>query len=155
MAALFSKMRAIYGKKWTDIYSDGQLDAALEEWAIGLRTMTGEQIAAGLDYCRESLDWPPSIAEFLKVGRSQSKEQDMYKALPRSLPVSKEGREKLSKIISETSGKVKKGKAGGRRTNANIASGEWTEKDEIGFQQSAKMAGIDVGNPINLQLFKI
>ena len=62
--ALFARLRAIYGKRFLDLYPGDTLDAAMDEWRHGLKNMTGEQVKKGLEYCREQYQWPPSIAEF-------------------------------------------------------------------------------------------
>ena len=69
--ALFKRLRAIYGAKWDEQFPDAALhDAAVVEWGIGLAGLSGEQIQRGIDRCRAELDWPPSIAGFLRLAKS-------------------------------------------------------------------------------------
>lgn len=52
-------------EKWTDKFDSGaHLVEVRGEWELGLSALTGEQIGRGLEVCRESMVWPPSIAEF-------------------------------------------------------------------------------------------
>lgn len=66
VAKLQARLTAIYGQKFSSICPD---EAAAREWrecwAIALRDLTGEQIAAGLDkLMRGAHEWPPTTGEF-------------------------------------------------------------------------------------------
>lgn len=45
---------------------------AKQEWAKGLDDLTNEEIARGLDKCRRTLEWPPSIAEFRNFAKPKT-----------------------------------------------------------------------------------
>lgn len=68
---MFLKFRAIWGEKWTKNIDDQILPIMLEEWAIGLKNLSGEDIKFVLDYARGRLEWPPSIAEFIAIAKSR------------------------------------------------------------------------------------
>lgn len=68
------------------------LEAAINEWAIGLAGLSGDNIKRGLDKCRTDCKWPPSIAEFLDLAMERGtwehtspayRENEKVKALPR------------------------------------------------------------------------
>ena len=69
VSALFKKLQAAYGHKWTAAI-DGIEEVAVQEWADGLAGLSGEQIKRGLITWREP--WPPSLPEFRAacLGRS-------------------------------------------------------------------------------------
>lgn len=69
--ALFKRMEAIYSQKWAAQFaSESVLQAAMDEWALGLFGLTGRQIKRGIDCCRVGCTWPPSIAEFVRFARA-------------------------------------------------------------------------------------
>ena len=66
--ALFAKLQAIFLSRWTGQFkTEAQVDMAKQEWAQGLSGLSGDQVGRALSYCREHLDWPPSIAEFRRA----------------------------------------------------------------------------------------
>ena len=59
---LWQRMGAIYGHRWSSSY--GLTDIG-DTWAIGLASMTPEQIGVGITACIKSGDeWPPSLPKF-------------------------------------------------------------------------------------------
>lgn len=61
------RFTSIWGKKWADNFiEDGLIAVAYQDWAEGLRGLNAEDIKFGISYCRDNLEWPPSIAEFRK-----------------------------------------------------------------------------------------
>ena len=66
--ALFNRFEGIFGIRWSEQFRTEQvLESAMQEWAIGLAGLSGEQIKRGLDKCRSDCKWPPTIAEFLDM----------------------------------------------------------------------------------------
>lgn len=61
VTALFKKLQARYGHKWSTAI-EGIEKVAVTEWAEGLAGLSGEQIKTGLDTWDN--DWPPSMPEF-------------------------------------------------------------------------------------------
>lgn len=71
MTMLFAKMRAIYGRKWTDQYASVKdMRLAAKEWEDALCGLSVEQMRHAINQCRDHLDWPPSIAQFLKYAKA-------------------------------------------------------------------------------------
>jgi hypothetical protein len=68
---IFQHLSSIYLQKWTDQFSDTKmLEAAMREWAIGLRDLTPLQVKQGIDQCRVNAAWPPSISEFIRFAKA-------------------------------------------------------------------------------------
>lgn len=85
--ALWTKLHAIYGAKWSDSYPDAITDLAKIEWAEALADLSGEQIKTGLSRCRTVLKWPPSPAEFVAEAKvSKPEAHQAYKPLPKPAP---------------------------------------------------------------------
>lgn len=61
---IFKILEGIFTKKWADQFVPGQVETAMNQWAIGLAGLNQDQIQHAIDQCRMSLDWPPSIAKF-------------------------------------------------------------------------------------------
>ena len=61
VSALFKKLQARYGHKWSTCI-EGIEEMAVTEWSQGLAGLTGEQIKKGLDNLTDG--WPPSLPEF-------------------------------------------------------------------------------------------
>lgn len=62
---LWVRMAEIYGYRWTSAFGESADTGAGETWAKGLRGITGEQLANGLNACLASADpWPPTLPEF-------------------------------------------------------------------------------------------
>jgi hypothetical protein len=71
VAAIFRRLQAIYGARWTASIDGIEADA-VREWSRALADMTPEQIRRGLDNLRS--DWPPTLPEFkaLCLGRGRN-----------------------------------------------------------------------------------
>lgn len=75
--ALFLKFAGIWPRAWADTIAIADnasaplgvrgIDAMADEWAEGLKRLTGEDIKRGIDHCRQEMPWPPAIAEFRKA----------------------------------------------------------------------------------------
>ena len=61
VAALFAKLQALYGHRWTSAI-DGIEEQAVAAWSETLSGITGEQIKAGLEALAD--EWPPSAPQF-------------------------------------------------------------------------------------------
>lgn len=53
-------------QRWAQYINEDNLDIALNEWAEALINIPPEAIKEAINYCRDNLEWPPSIAEFRK-----------------------------------------------------------------------------------------
>lgn len=68
--AIFSRFQAIYGHKWQSQLppgDEGMLRLALKEWGDSLRGLNQDQIDMAVEQARYQCEWPPSIAEFLRL----------------------------------------------------------------------------------------
>lgn len=69
---LFLRMSSIYGKKWTSSFASPEVENfAKREWyeAVVSKGLTPDQIREAVDHCRDHLEWPPTIKEFLTLGK--------------------------------------------------------------------------------------
>jgi hypothetical protein len=72
MDHLYNRLDGAYPHKWRSNFPD---QASIDNWATSWaetfeeERITLEEVAAGLKYCRKNLEWPPSIAEFVKACR--------------------------------------------------------------------------------------
>ncbi len=64
---LFSRFQAIWGRKWDLNLEKASLEIAIEEWCQGIASIPDNSIKDALDFCRSNLEWPPSIAEFIRI----------------------------------------------------------------------------------------
>lgn len=63
---LFVRFSVIWGNKWTaQVSDDDYFQVAVEEWGTALYGIEGDSIASALDQCKMTLEWPPSIAQFI------------------------------------------------------------------------------------------
>lgn len=69
--ALFVKFQVLYGPRWVSQIT-GLESLYFAEWSEGLKHLTGKQIKHGLTQCR-ALEWPPTVAEFVKLSTSRNK----------------------------------------------------------------------------------
>ena len=106
--ALFDRFHRIWAQKWDDQIAVIGVSEMRSEWIEGLDGMTGDQIKRALDEARKTCTWPPSIAEFRKLGigpDDMTAEQkalylaakasdDAYKALPKETWAETKGRGK-------------------------------------------------------------
>jgi hypothetical protein len=64
---LFSRFQAIWGRKWDLNLEKSSLEIAMQEWQFGIEGLSDISVKSALDYCRMNLEWPPSIAEFIRL----------------------------------------------------------------------------------------
>lgn len=62
--ALLLRLHAIFAGRWEKHIESVPYPALKAEWSRALAGLTGQQIAAGLDACRQVRTWPPVPAEF-------------------------------------------------------------------------------------------
>jgi hypothetical protein len=75
------RLATAWGNKWTDQLDSNGIEPMLAEWADGLSDLTPEQIGMGFRACRDSLDWPPSIAQMRKASTPEVKRPRLIDAL--------------------------------------------------------------------------
>lgn len=70
---LYLRFSIIYARKFVESYHDDDFKSLWEnEWAAGLENVNLNSISPALEYCRNNCEWPPSIAEFIKICDSYS-----------------------------------------------------------------------------------
>lgn len=75
---LWERFSHIYGYKFTATFGesaikDNHLTETAETWGVGLRELSGEQIAIGLRECVNCGEaWPPTLPEFVKMCKGDS-----------------------------------------------------------------------------------
>lgn len=72
MDHLFNRLDGAYPNRWRAAFATDQAIANWREsWAESFEAvrLTPDEVKAGLNRCRAKLDWPPSIAEFIKACR--------------------------------------------------------------------------------------
>lgn len=70
---LYLRFCAIYDHKFVKNYHDDDFKSLWAyEWSTGLVGVSALVIKGALEYCKKSLEWPPSIAEFRKICESGS-----------------------------------------------------------------------------------
>lgn len=75
VVALFKKLQAIYGLRWDEQFRTESLhDLAIVEWGLGLYGLTEVELRYGIDRCRIESEWPPSIALFRKLAKSNGRQ---------------------------------------------------------------------------------
>jgi hypothetical protein len=118
---LFMRLSSIYLSKWTDNFKNNEelLQIAKREWAEGLAGLDGEQIKKGLDSCRKSLEWPPSIATFRTLCREGSTGPKLFSSSTQVLEHCKN----LSGGFKENIERVMK-----QNADMNIKHPTWEEK---------------------------
>jgi hypothetical protein len=67
MSALFLRFTLAWGAKWSDQVRAVGAGPLVAEWSQGLAGLSDEDLARGFAVCRDSMAWPPSIAEMRKA----------------------------------------------------------------------------------------
>ena len=101
------KFKVIYPKKWDDQFkcdTDEKtaeiIKMSMTEWCEGLAGMSGDQVKKAITYCRTNLEWPPSIAEFVKAGKIDRPVHDMLLPRPPKVKPSPENIKRVRDMIA-------------------------------------------------------
>ena len=79
---LYMRFATIYGEKFTRSHPTPEfVEMWWEDWAESLGATSPHHIKTALDYCRENLEWPPSLAEFRRLCETASGVPDVSEAL--------------------------------------------------------------------------
>lgn len=83
IAAIFAKLQAQYGQKWTSQWKgDKDLKFAMKEWSIGLSRLNPDDIKRAFETWEG--DWPPSMREFCRAAKPHRYAyHKLYRGLPR------------------------------------------------------------------------
>lgn len=68
---IFTRMAGMYGARFLDLWKDVDLDVVKRTWAEGLAGFSGEEVARGLEACKQRAKFPPTLPEFVVMCRSQ------------------------------------------------------------------------------------
>lgn len=145
-AALLARFSIIWPRQWADTTKGTNMEAMEAEWAKGISGLTGEEIKAGIDHCREYSSWPPSIAEFRQACKGGANaEQRAYAARVRDdAHALRHGtRGDTAAVVAEHVQTIRDARAPQRamRCLRDIASGAWTREMEANFQHHANLLG--------------
>ena len=67
VSALFMRFSLCWGAKWNDhVHASGTIPL-IAEWSQGIEGLTDADLSRGLATCRDTLDWPPTIAQMRKA----------------------------------------------------------------------------------------
>jgi hypothetical protein len=103
MDHLFNRLDGAYPHKWRSAFPNQQaIDNFCESWAEAFEEegITPNDVKVGLKACRNTFDWPPSCAEFIKACKTVEKKEPAYVfALP--APKSELSREKAAQMLVE------------------------------------------------------
>ena len=81
------KFEGIWGDKWTCRFANEEkLVACQQEWGEALVDLSGVEMAKGMHLARMECDWPPSIAEFIKLARRVELSHASFNIYQRALP---------------------------------------------------------------------
>ena len=75
--ALFVKMINFYGSKFTEMWRDTDIDAVKAMWAHELGKLSREEVTRGAQALM-TLEWPPSLPQFMKLCRVQIDPQKAF-----------------------------------------------------------------------------
>lgn len=74
---LFSRLSAMYGRKFADLWSGCNLREVKAAWAEDLAVFSGEEIKRGLDACK-TRTFPPTLPEFVQLCRPAVGYESLY-----------------------------------------------------------------------------
>jgi hypothetical protein len=149
------KFHAIWGAKWAESIDGIQYRVLAGEWAEGIAGLTGEQIKTGIDRCRTTMAWPPSIAEFRSAceggstpeqrAYAERAERDKAGLLERSTWGDRKavGLRHLAALHDQLSGKDPTA-ASVTRSPRNVSNTTWTPAMEARFVASCRHLAIEV-----------
>ena len=64
---LYVRFANIWGDRFTSRHTPMIIDMWCEDWLDGLKGINPECFRNALSYCKENLEWSPSIAEFIRI----------------------------------------------------------------------------------------
>lgn len=83
---LHVRFATIWGNKFLDNFKSKEANQMwCEEWLESLMNVSIDCIAPTLKYCKANLEWPPSIAEFVKICDRHSGIPNAYECLTRAI----------------------------------------------------------------------
>ena len=64
---LFQRFQGIWADKWLKCMTPDVIEGAKTDWQQALTGIDPSRIRGAIEEARNTLEWPPSIAEFLKL----------------------------------------------------------------------------------------
>ena len=121
----------LYLQKFTSCFQDQEaVNEWCQVWAEALAGMQPDEIKAGLDYCRDNHQWPPTCAEFKAACKSRPKPM---LALPEPPRDSELGKRRIGEIL----GMLKSKPINGREYWAKVLATEGLPPDTYKFAHQA------------------
>ena len=78
---LLAKLHAIYGMKWTNHVGAVPYEALRSTWGEAMAGWTKLEAKRALDYCRDTMPWPPALPDFIAARRAgMTDEQAAFQA---------------------------------------------------------------------------
>jgi hypothetical protein len=96
--ALFAKFSAFYGAQFAQKWAGSNLDQVKTEWADALGRFEGLTLKAAVEHCRDNVQFPPSLPEFVTICKSQRVRPEHQLFLPHNFTKSDKGAEILAGI---------------------------------------------------------
>ena len=79
---LYIRFATLYGEKFTKNHvNDEYVKIWWQDWAEGLLGIDVTHVKNAVDYCKLNLEWPPSLAEFIKICEKSSGMPTYYEAM--------------------------------------------------------------------------
>ena len=104
--ALFTKFETMYGQQFIDKWKNCNVDQVKQTWAEELGSLNGETIKAGIEVCKDTCKFPPSLPEFYQLCKSMRKPPEQRFNLPHhkkySPEVAKENLEKIKDLLKHS-----------------------------------------------------
>jgi len=66
---IFRRLSGWYGEKFVAMWRNCDEQNVKESWCLGLGGLSAEEIAVGLNSCRDTKPWPPTLPEFRMLCR--------------------------------------------------------------------------------------
>lgn len=85
ISGLLLSFQAAWGHKWMSQAEHIPHSLLIATWTEGLEDMTADEIRARFRECRKSMEWPPTIAEFVGTNQNAPKSQEEWHQFGRSI----------------------------------------------------------------------
>lgn len=81
ITALFNKLSAMYGNRFTDMWRGIDPESIKAMWAEKLSVYSADALRYALEQC-DTLPWPPTLPEFMAFCKTYSVRVPVFKGLP-------------------------------------------------------------------------
>lgn len=103
MRILFDRLHGIYMERWLKCFPDAE---AINNWtdawaeAFAEERVTAIEVKRGLEVCRKTLDWPPTLPEFLKACRPSLNEEVAFSEAVRQMHLRRNPIERNGELVT-------------------------------------------------------